>query len=119
MFYTKCKKNWHHFPISRFMNFDNTACEKNVEKYQLDLVCQLQLRNAKAFIHLYQAYSPGVCSLIERVVSCPLASEEVMQNAFHKVWLKIGKIVCLPEGTVKTRMRMSYRKLRRYLLIAN
>lgn len=188
------------------MKFNNTACEKNVETFQLDLVHQVQLRNTKAFIQLYQAYSPGVCNLIKRVVSCPLATEEIMQNAFLKVWLnidkyqnkkgslytwmvsiarneavdylrsrqarevcltvhvhheelteiatiesrldykdltkslqtlpskdriilelysvgftckEISKIVCLPEGTVKTRMRMSYRKLRHYLIIAN
>ncbi|MBC7868179.1 MAG: sigma-70 family RNA polymerase sigma factor [Gloeobacteraceae cyanobacterium ES-bin-316] len=56
---------------------------------EADLIYQLRLKNERAYNYLYDAYSQALFGSIKRMVRCRLASEEILQNVFLKVWLHI------------------------------
>lgn len=59
--------------------------------FESDMICQLKLKDEKAYRHLYDAYSPSLFGLIKRMVKRQLAAEEILQNVFLKIWLNMDK----------------------------
>lgn len=56
-----------------------------------DLIHHLKLKNEKAYVYLYDAYSAALFSLIKRMVRRHLPAEEILQNVFLKIWLNIDR----------------------------
>ncbi|MBC7889228.1 MAG: RNA polymerase sigma factor [Ferruginibacter sp.] len=64
--------------------------KKKIPFSETDLIARLRLRNEKAFSILYTAYSATLFDRIKNTVGCRLASEEILQNVFLKIWLNIN-----------------------------
>lgn len=55
------------------------------------LVQQLQARNSQAFATLYDNYAPALMGVINKLVSNAADAENLLQDAFVKIWRHIEK----------------------------
>lgn len=58
---------------------------------EIDLVRRLQIRDPAAFEELYERFGPAVYRLAWRYVRDTAAAEDLAQEAFLAVWLRIGR----------------------------
>lgn len=64
----------------------------NQAKYsEEELVMLLQQRSDHAFNYLYDNYSAVIYGNISRIISEPETAQDVMQEAFMKIWSNIGQ----------------------------
>ena len=54
-----------------------------------ELVSRLLARDKSAFVYLYDQYSAALNGIISRIVSEPAMAEEVLHDAFLKIWNNI------------------------------
>jgi RNA polymerase sigma-70 factor (ECF subfamily) len=54
-----------------------------------ELVSQLQQRNSKTFGYLYDHYAPSLYGVICRIVGSEEIAQDVLQEAFLKIWNNI------------------------------
>ncbi|NNE54897.1 MAG: RNA polymerase sigma factor [Flavobacteriales bacterium] len=55
------------------------------------LVAEVQQGNRKAFAELYDLYSPSLYGVVSKIVRSDEAGQDVLQEAFVKVWKNIKK----------------------------
>ncbi len=59
----------------------------SLQKYtEEELVLQLQNRSQQAFSYLYDNYAGALNGIITRLISDPVLAEDVLQEAFLKIW---------------------------------
>lgn len=59
----------------------------SLQKYtEEELVLQLQNRSQQAFSYLYDNYAGALNGIITRLISDPVVAEDVLQEAFLKIW---------------------------------
>lgn len=51
-----------------------------------ELIFQIQSKNVRAFQYLYDAYASALYGTIQKVINCPFASQDILQNVFIKIW---------------------------------
>ena len=66
-----------------------------------ELVRSLKQNSQKAFEYLYDNYSGSLMGVIIKIIKDTEKSEDILQDAFLKIWRKIGdydpsKADCLP-----------------------
>lgn len=61
----------------------------NILLKESTLVYELKSNNLKAFNSLYSAYLPAIRMAIKKIIGCSLPIEDVVQNAFIKIWVNI------------------------------
>jgi RNA polymerase sigma factor (sigma-70 family) len=58
---------------------------------EVRFVTILKEKNPSNFQYLYEAYAPILLGSIQKIVGCPIASQDVLQNVMVKIWTNADK----------------------------